>query len=265
MTDKNCSNKNTLKLQKGDYLPVLTSKNNTVVEDLKKKGDKLKKDQYKTVSFNQAEKLTVDSMDGLEGKIGRFEYYFRPAESAIVGVVAARRTAKAVQATGRIPDGSKESLKETKITPEFRLNTKHLDKLLKSIPAGAKSLSSEQLSHFIQASDQNSSAKTVLLGPWNESPRVSYEQQAYAKKYNYYDMGDAYDKLDAKIPDAGKVVNVEWLDQKIAQRKDCVLSTDPNLAKNSYKLEIDKLRNNGYIIPDKPGVDGLYHVTRGGN
>ena len=52
MTDKNCSNKNTLKLQKGDYLPVLTSKNNTVVEDLKKKGDKLKKDQYKTVSFN---------------------------------------------------------------------------------------------------------------------------------------------------------------------------------------------------------------------
>lgn len=78
-------------------------------------------------------------------------------------------------------------------------------------------------------------------------------------------MGDAYDKLDAKIPDAGKVVNVEWLDQKIAQRKDFVLSTDPNFAKNSYKLEIDKLRNNGYIIPDKPGVDGLYHVTRGGN
>ena len=55
------------------------------------------------------------------------------------------------------------------------------------------------------------------------------------------------------------------LEKMIAQRKDFVLSTDPNLAKNSYKLEIDKLRNNGYIIPDKPGVDGLYHVTRGGN
>ena len=254
-----------MKLQKGDYLPVLTSKNNTVVEDLKKKGDKLKKDQYKTVSFNQAEKLTVDSMDGLEGKIARFEYYFRPAENALAGIVAARTTAKAVQATGRIPDGSKESLKETKITSEFRTNTKQLDKLVKGIPEGSSRLTPDQLKQFVKASDQNPTSKTVLLGGWDESAKLSYEQQAYAKKYNYYDMGDAYDKLGAKIPDAGKVVNVEWLDQKIAQRKDFVLSTDPNLAKNSYKLEIDKLRNNGYIIPDKPGVDGLYHVTRGGN
>ncbi|GAX48371.1 hypothetical protein [Pseudolactococcus reticulitermitis] len=72
---------------------------------LQKKGDKLKKDQYKTVSYNQAEKMTVDSMDGIEGRIARFEYYFRPAESALAGVVAGVTTAKAIKATGKVPYG----------------------------------------------------------------------------------------------------------------------------------------------------------------
>ncbi|GAX48323.1 hypothetical protein [Pseudolactococcus reticulitermitis] len=35
-----CSSKNALKFQKGDYLPVLTSKNNIVIENLEKKGIK---------------------------------------------------------------------------------------------------------------------------------------------------------------------------------------------------------------------------------
>ena len=56
---------------------------------LQTKGSKLNKDQYKTISFNQAEKMTVDSMGGIEGRIARFEYYFRPAENALAGIVAA--------------------------------------------------------------------------------------------------------------------------------------------------------------------------------
>ena len=231
---------------------------------LQKKGGKLKKDQYTTISFNQAEKMLVDSMDGLAGNVARFEYYFRPVENALAGLVAVKTTEKAIQVTGRVPDGSKNSMKETKITSEFRINTKQLDKLIKEVPDGTSKLTPEQLRQFVKASDQNSNAKTVLLGGWKESPKYSYEQQAFAKKYSYYDMGDAYDKLDVKVPDVGRVVNVEWLDQKIAQGKNFVLSTDPKMAKNSYKLELNKLKNNGYVIPDKPGADGLYHVTKGG-
>lgn len=76
---------------------------------LQKKGGKLKKDQYTTVSFNQAEKMTVDSMGGIEGRIARFEYYFRPAESAIAGVVAGVTTTKAIKATGKVPYGTENS------------------------------------------------------------------------------------------------------------------------------------------------------------
>ncbi|GHU39256.1 hypothetical protein FACS1894192_12440 [Bacilli bacterium] len=85
---------------------------------LQKKGDKLKKDQYKTVSYNQAEKMTVDSMNGVEGRIARFEYYFRPAESAIAGVVAGVTTAKAIKATGKVPYGDMDRVTKKK-NPDY--------------------------------------------------------------------------------------------------------------------------------------------------
>ncbi|GHU44360.1 hypothetical protein FACS1894193_12680 [Bacilli bacterium] len=53
--------------------------------------------------------MTVDSMNGVEGRIARFEYYFRPAESAIAGVVAGVTTAKAIKATGKVPYGTENS------------------------------------------------------------------------------------------------------------------------------------------------------------
>ena len=88
-----------------------------------------------------------------------------------------------------------------------------------------------------------------MLGGWENNPRISYEQKAFKEKYNYYDMGNNFDNLNAKVPNSGIEVNVEWLDQKIAQGKNFVLSTDPKMAKNSYKLELNKLKINGYDIP----------------
>ncbi len=70
---------------------------------LQKKGGKLKKDQYTPISYNQAEEMLVDSMDGLAGNVARFEYYFRPVENTLAGLVAAASTTKAVQKTGKVP------------------------------------------------------------------------------------------------------------------------------------------------------------------
>ena len=232
---------------------------------LQKKGGKLKKDQYTPISYNQAEKMLVDSMDGLAGNVARFEYYFRPAENALAGLVAVKTTEKAIQVTGRVPDGSKDSLKEAKLTPEYRFDTKKLAKLVDGIPEGTKKLTPEQLNNLVRASDQNSNSSTVLLGGWENNPRLSYEQKAFKEKYNYYDMGNNFDNLNAKVPNAGIEVNVEWLDQKIAQGKDFVLSKNPHGdTGKSYDKELKTLSKNGYIIPDKPGADGLYHVTKGG-
>ena len=77
-------------------------------------------------------------------------------------------------------------------------------------------------------------------------------------------MGDAYDKLGAKIPDAGGIINVEWLNQKVTEGKDFVLTTNPNGSiGESYREEIKTLKDNGYVIPTNPASDGLYHVTKG--
>ncbi|GAB2023566.1 hypothetical protein RyT2_26430 [Pseudolactococcus yaeyamensis] len=64
-----CSNKNTLKLQKGDYLPVLTSKNNTVVEDLEKKGIKSNWDKAGFKGYERGDKKLRISKNGVD-------YYF---------------------------------------------------------------------------------------------------------------------------------------------------------------------------------------------
>ncbi|GHU44345.1 hypothetical protein FACS1894193_12630 [Bacilli bacterium] len=62
--------------------------------------------------------MTVDSMNGVEGRIARFEYYFRPAESAIAGVVAGVTTAKAIKATGKVPYGDMDRVTKKK-NPDY--------------------------------------------------------------------------------------------------------------------------------------------------
>ncbi|GHU44338.1 hypothetical protein FACS1894193_12610 [Bacilli bacterium] len=62
--------------------------------------------------------MTVDSMNGVEGRIARFEYYFRPAESAIAGVVAGVTTTKAIKATGKVPYGDMDKVTKKK-NPDY--------------------------------------------------------------------------------------------------------------------------------------------------
>ncbi|MCL2676686.1 MAG: hypothetical protein FWE43_01460 [Streptococcaceae bacterium] len=103
-----------------------------------------------------------------------------------------------------------------------------------------------------------------MLGGWKPDAS-SYEQQAYLSKYNYYDMGNAYGSLNSRVPNAGQQVNTAWLDHKIKQGNDFVLSTNPydtNLGK-SYIEELKELKSNGYSIPKSPSSDGLWHLTKG--
>lgn len=103
-----------------------------------------------------------------------------------------------------------------------------------------------------------------MLGGWENNPRLSYEQKAFKEKYNYYDMGNNFDNLNAKVSNAGFQINEEWLNQKIAQGKNFVLSKNPNgKIGDSYRKELIKLSENGYTISDKPDSQGLFHVTKG--
>jgi hypothetical protein len=121
----------------------------------------------------------------------------------------------------------------------------------------------KQTQNLVKLSDGNPEAKTTLLGSWQQN-RKSYEQLAFKKGYNYYDMGDAYDELNSKLPSAGQQVNDAWLDEKIKAGNDFVLSTSRKDAGSSLTAELDKLEENGYVIPDKSSEDGLYHVTKRG-
>ena len=227
---------------------------------LQKKGDKLKKDQYKTVSFNQAEKMTVDSMDGLEGRIARFEYYFRPAESAIAGFVAGVTTAKAIQATGRIPDGSKGSLKETKITSEFRgvASAKDVKKVV-NITDGH--FTEQSVKDIAKLAGNNSKANTTTLGKWDPGKK-SYEQVAYADKNAYYDLGnEGWEAAENALRNAGITdenvirsemwrINQQYLDDRIKAGNMFEFTTNPlDLPENSYgKMEAQHLSDNGYKV-----------------
>ncbi|MGX6991270.1 hypothetical protein [Pseudolactococcus reticulitermitis] len=69
----------------------------------------------------------MDSMNGVEGRIARFEYYFRPAESAIAGVVAGVTTAKAIKATGKVPYGTKGSTRPELYKDGHSIEVKNYD------------------------------------------------------------------------------------------------------------------------------------------
>ncbi|MDR0300151.1 MAG: hypothetical protein LBI13_08795 [Streptococcaceae bacterium] len=152
-----------------------------------------------------------------------------------------------------------------KVTAEARnVRLNELYQSVSEIDAEQQSrLTAKQTQNLVKLSDGNPESKTTLLGSWQQN-RKSYEQLAYKKGYNYYDMGDAYNELNGKIPSAGQQVNDAWLDEKIKAGNDFVLSTSEKDAGDSLQTEIKMLKKNGYVIPDKPSSDGLYHIVKGG-
>ncbi|MDR0298482.1 MAG: hypothetical protein LBI13_00085 [Streptococcaceae bacterium] len=138
-----------------------------------------------------------------------------------------------------------------------------MNQVVDNIKAGETELSDSQFHTLLEASDQNPGSKTTLLGGWYPD-NSSYEQIANKVEYNYYDMGSAYNNLNDKISGAGGQINVVWLDEKIKQGNDFVLSSSREEAGDSLSMEIDKLKENGYTFPDKLSSDGLYHIVKAG-
>lgn len=152
-----------------------------------------------------------------------------------------------------------------KLSAGYRgVQVERLNQIVDNISASETRLSKSQIHALLEASDNNITSKTTLLGGWRPND-ISYEQLANKAGYNYYDMGSAYDKLEGKIPKAGQDINEAWLDEKINAGNDFVLSTDPYSPTlgDSYLLELRKLRNAGYNIPNTPSTDGLWVITKG--
>jgi hypothetical protein len=77
-------------------------------------------------------------------------------------------------------------------------------------------------------------------------------------------MGDAFEKLNKKVPKASQQINEAWMKQQIAKGKEFIATANPDKAKGgtAFLEEIKMLSKNGYDIPSKPSADGYWHIRK---
>ncbi|MDR2973253.1 MAG: hypothetical protein LBV00_00870 [Propionibacteriaceae bacterium] len=99
---------------------------------------------------------------------------------------------------------------------------------------GAGCLTSSSVRVIATLSTQNPGSDIVVFGKWGKGSAESYEQVALRSDATYFDMGEAFNEIKAKLPlsdDAAREemwrINQQFLDDQIKQGKTFVFTEDP--------------------------------------
>jgi hypothetical protein len=146
-------------------------------------------------------------------------------------------------------------------TPDIKIETD-----MKNVIQGTGKLTASQIDEYLKIATKNPSSKKVILGSSG-----TYDVIGGTKGYTYFNMTDKeWNALVAKATnnyDEVWKVNKKFLEKQIADKKEILLSNNPNIGyyfpdgkPRFYQREIDYLKSKKYEFIDNG--DGLWKAVK---